>query len=282
LMVLATTFVLAYVPQRRLGLVSGIIFAGVAAGIAGSGTAVPFLLQLGVTSTWILFGIFSLLLTAVVWNGWPDNHQPVTPQLRFDFPKKSNSDVGLIFASLCVEYALAAMALVPHMVFIVDFVARGLGYGVTIGSLFWIVFGLSALCGSVLTGWLGDAMGFKLALRIVFALEIAAILVPSILQLPLPLLVSTILAGLFVTGSSTIVLGRIQEILRGADRAHTARAWRAATISFALGQGIAAYAFSWLFAATGSYPPLFALGTAALGLALIIDVITNSLRRSST
>lgn len=36
---------------------------------------------------------------------------------------------NLILASLYVEYALVAMALVPHMAFIVDFVARGLGQG---------------------------------------------------------------------------------------------------------------------------------------------------------
>jgi hypothetical protein len=54
--------------------------------------------------------------------------------------------------------------------------------------------------------------------------------------------------------------------------------WR--TIAFALGQAIAAYGFSALFAHTaGSYPLLFALAAAALLLALAVDLATATRRR---
>jgi predicted MFS family arabinose efflux permease len=281
MMVLATTVVLPHVPRQKAGLVSGVIFAGVALGIAGSGTAVPLLLHFGLTYTWIAFGVFSLVLTAIAWTGWPD-HEPASPIQSFgDFPTKTDPGTRLILTSLYIEYALAAMALVPHMVFIVDFVARGLAYGVAIGSLYWVVFGVSAISGSLMAGWLGDRIGFHLALRIVFAIETAAILIPSLLQFPLAVLLSTVLAGAFVTGSSTVVLGRIQQLLPGGHRTNRA-AWSVATVSFSLGQAVAAYVFSWLFAVTGSYATLFAWGAAALGLSLFIDAVANRRPRLST
>jgi len=52
------------------------------------------------------------------------------------------------------------------------------------------------------------------------------------------------------------------------------------TIAFALGQAVAAYGFSALFARTaGSYPLLFAVGATALLLALAIDLAAATRRR---
>jgi hypothetical protein len=51
------------------------------------------------------------------------------------------------------------------------------------------------------------------------------------------------------------------------------------TTAFALGQAGAAYGFSYIFAHTGGYRVLFALGAAALITALVIDV---SMARLST
>jgi Uncharacterised MFS-type transporter YbfB len=42
-------------------------------------------------------------------------------------------------------YALNGIGWMPHMVFLVDFVARGMGKGVQIGSEFWVVFGIAAI-----------------------------------------------------------------------------------------------------------------------------------------
>jgi len=280
LIVLAAAQVLPHVPVRKAGLAGGIIFAGVAVGIAGSGTVIPLLLRLGLTDTWLALGAISLVLTAIAWNGWPDDHHSLVPPRHTEFPRAASYGADPMLASLYAEYALVAMALVPHMVFIVDFVARGLGQGIEIGSLYWVAFGISAIGGSVLSGWLGDRIGFRLALRVMLAIQTVAVLMPALLQTSLPLIVSTVLAGSFVPGSSTLVLGCIQQRARTTGEVRHA-AWSIATVSFAIGQAVAAYTFSWLFAATGSYAVLFACGAAALGLALTIDLITTAMRSSS-
>jgi hypothetical protein len=43
------------------------------------------------------------------------------------------------------QYAFMAAGLVPAMVFLVDYVARGLGAGAQIGALVWVMYGLGQL-----------------------------------------------------------------------------------------------------------------------------------------
>jgi predicted MFS family arabinose efflux permease len=280
LITLAATQVLPHVPRQKAGLAAGIIFAGVAVGIAGSGTVVPLLLRLGLTKTLVALGALSLVLTVTAWNGWPGSDQAPLSERRAipQIPPVPRANSTL--ASLYIEYSLVAMALVPHMIFIVDFVARGLGQGIDIGSFYWVIFGISAIVGSLLAGWLGDRIGFRVALRLALAIEAVAVLMPAVLQMTLPLILSTVLVGAFVPGSSTLVLGCIQQHVRD-DASSRAAAWRIATVSFALGQAMAAYAFSWLFAVTGSYTLLFVCGAGVLALSLGIDVIWNPRPRYS-
>src|SRR5258707_13305044 len=69
---------------------------------------------------------------------------------------------------LSAEYGLNALALVPHMVFLVDFVARGLGQGISAGSQYWVFYGIGATVGPLLTGHLADRAGFGPARRSIF------------------------------------------------------------------------------------------------------------------
>ncbi len=63
------------------------------------------------------------------------------------------------FGALCVSYGLCAVGLSPHMVFLVDYVARGLHWGLDAGSLTWVLFGAGALCGPLALGRLADRIG---------------------------------------------------------------------------------------------------------------------------
>jgi MFS family permease len=123
LMALAAPVVLPHIQPSRRGLASGAIFTGVGLGIAASGTLVPFLMHAGLPQTWFGLGAVALLLTVISWGGWPreqlpEIHQPSAPP---------SSRSGLV--ALGVEYGLNAVGLVPHMIFLVDFVARGLDRG---------------------------------------------------------------------------------------------------------------------------------------------------------
>ncbi len=174
--------------------------------------------------------------------------------------------------ALYAEYALNAFGLVPHMVFLVDFIARGLGQGIDSGTRYWVLFGLGAMVGPMLAGALADRIGFGPALRLAFGIQAAAVLVPAISTGPAALGASSLIIGAFVPGIVPLVLGRMHELIPAGGSARQA-AWSGATTAFALGQATGAYGLSFLFARAGGYDRLFELGAAAIVFALLIDLI---------
>lgn len=267
LMVLGATSILPHVPLARRGLAGGIIFTGVGLGIVASGTLVPLLLRWGLVETWCGLGALSLLLTLLSWGGLPAATRHVAAPAD-SAPTRPRASLAL--KTLWLEYALNAVGVVPHMVFLVDFVARGLGQGLAAGAQCWIAFGVGATAGPVVAGSIADRIGFRAALRLALAIQILAVGLLAVSSDVASLLASSLIVGAAVPGIVSLVLGRIQELARG-DHARQA-AWSTATIAFAIGQAGAAYALSFLFEHSGSHALLFEIGAAALALALLLDL----------
>jgi len=271
LMVLAAPTILAHVAPSRRGFAGGAIFTGIGLGIAASGTIVPLLLRQGLTQTWLGLGVVSLLLSAVAWNGWPQQ-DPAAPAPAHSHTAHRAAHPAPALRALYVEYALNAAGLVPHMIFLVDFVARGLGKGVDAGAQYWVLYGLGAIVGPLLTGHLADRAGFGPALRVAYVMQIVAVALPVLGLGPAGLIVSSVVVGAFTPGIVPLVLGRVNELLVHHPSAQKA-AWSKATTSFAVLQAVAAYGLSFLFSASGgNYLMLFVIGAAALGIALAVDL----------
>jgi predicted MFS family arabinose efflux permease len=268
LMVLAAPTVLAHVAPSRRGFAGGAIFSGIGLGIAASGTIVPLLLRQGLTQTWIGLALVSLLLTLVAWNGWPAQDALLPAPVK----AHAKASAPLALRALFAEYALNAVGLVPHMIFLVDFVARGLGKGVDAGAEFWTLYGLGAIAGPLLAGHLADRTGFGPALRVAFLLQLIAVAIPAVTSNGGLLMVSSVVVGAFTPGIVPLVLGRVNELLAHHPAAQKG-AWSRATTGFAVLQALAAYGLSFLFSSSGGdYRMLFAIGAAALMLALAVDL----------
>jgi predicted MFS family arabinose efflux permease len=264
-MALAAPSVMPFIPPARRGIAGGAIFTGVGVGIAASGTLIPLLISWGVVEAWLGLGVLALVLTALAWGGWPSTEAAsaalVSPSGRSSFALRA----------LYLEYALNAIGLVPHMVFLVDFVARGLGQGLHSGAWYWVLFGAGALVGPLIGGHLGDRIGFRAALRCAFILQIATVALPLISVQPLALAVSSLIVGASVPGVVAVTLGRVRE-LSGGNAATQVAAWRWCTIAFAIGQAVAGYGFSYIFARIEhGYFVLFALAASAIVVGLVID-----------
>lgn len=274
LMVLAATTVLPHVAPSRRGLAGGVIFMGVGAGVAVSGTLVPLLLQQGLKQAWFGLGALSLLLTAIGWVGWPREAAADIPPAGHAHAPKLGS-----LRALYVEYGLNAAGWVPHMIFLVDFVARGMGEGIAVGAQYWVLFGIGATIGPIVAGHLADRIGFGAALRLGFLLETVAVAIPALGLGQAWLIASSIVVGAFVTGTVPLVLGRIGELLPH-HPAQQKAAWSLATIFFAMFQALAAYGLSFVFDHTGgNYQLLFFIGAIAMVLALTIDLVVAVLGR---
>ncbi len=279
LMVLAAPTVLPHVPHQRRGVASGAIFAGVGLGIAASGTLVPLLLRQGLALTWCGLGALSLLLTLVAWGGWPSGHpRPTSGQAnRIHTPQPT-----VRLRALYLQYGLNAVGLVPHMLFLVDYVARGLGEGLDSGAQYWVLFGLGAVVGPVLSGHLADRTGFGPALRLAFFIETVCVALPALGTGTLGLLISSFVIGAFTPGIVPLALGRVHELLPHHPKDQTA-AWSTATTAFALFQAAAAYGLTFVFTRSdGNYHLIFMIGAfafiAGLGTDLIVGVSVSRRR----
>ncbi len=268
-MVLAAPAILPHVAPSRRGLVGGAIFMGVGFGIAASGTLVPLLLRQGLQQAWIGLGVAALALTLVGWNGWP---------------KAASAPAGAVSARprpvhvrqlqvLYTGYGLNAFGLVPHMIFLVEFVDRGLGQGLAAGAEYWVLFGLGAVVGPLITGHVADRIGFRAALRLAYLVEAAFVALPALYASPAAMVASSLVVGAATPGIVPLALGRTHEVLHRHPAAQK-RAWSAATTSFAVMQAVGAYGLSFVFVRFGGdYRLLFGLGSAALMLALVIDLL---------
>jgi predicted MFS family arabinose efflux permease len=278
---------------------------GVGVGVAASGTLVPLLLRQSLQDTWLGLGVLSLILTAIAWTGWParvpgegaavpttEGHKaaPSATQRESGHAPPAHSQSAHphqhrapripSLRALYIEYALNAAGWVPHMIFLVDFVARGLGQGLQAGAEYWVLFGIGATVGPVLAGVLADRTGFGRALRLAFTLQACGVAIPALGLGSAWLMASSVVVGAFVTGTVPLVLGRVHELLAH-HPAHRNPAWRTATVAFALFQAVAAYGLSFVFTQSGgNYTLLFVIGTVAMVLALLIDLVAN--RRRAT
>jgi predicted MFS family arabinose efflux permease len=267
LMVLAAPTVLPLVRPSRRGLAGGVVFMGVGVGVVLSGTLVPLMLRESLQDAWLGLAVLSLALTAIAWRGWPD--RVPTAEMPAAQPHRAPHTGSL--RALYMEYALNAAGWVPHMIFLVDFVAHGLGLGLQAGARYWVLFGIGATIGPVISGVLADRVGFGRALRMAFLFQACGVAIPAVQAGSWWLAVSSVVVGAFVTGTVPLVLGRVHELLAHYPARRNA-AWRTATVAFALFQAAAAYGMSFVFSQSGGdYRLLFAMGTAAMVLALLID-----------
>ncbi|MCU0888308.1 MAG: MFS transporter [Rubritepida sp.] len=258
LMSLAGPAVQRAVPPGLRGRAAGVVVAGVGGGIALGATAVPLLLTLGVSGTWL--GLAAL--TGLIW---------LAAQRRFPADAGGGPPRGAppLLPWLLLAYALSGAGMVPHMIYLSDLAARGLGLGLLAGSLAWLAFGTGALAGTLLGGRVADRLGGARATRIWLGVQVAALLV-ALLAEGVWVGLAAVLGGFAGVGVSAVTLAWAREVAGEAAGA----LWVRCTIVYSIGQAAAAFAMAAIFGATGeSHAAVFALGLAlsagALGFAFI-------------
>jgi predicted MFS family arabinose efflux permease len=170
-----------------------------------------------------------------------------------------------------LQYAANALGLVPAMVLLVDYVARGLGQGAAVGAGYWVLYGIAAIAGPLVSSWLGGRIGFGNGYRIAMVLQGLAVGLLAVSHHTAALWVATIVLGAFTPGIVPRVLGRVQELLPHDPTAQRA-AWSRATASFALFQAVGGYGYAWLFSHTHeNYALIFACGAVAMAVAFVAD-----------
>ena len=266
LMALAGPAVLVYVAEKRRPAIGETLLYGITVGIIFAGALMPILLADSVELAWIVLGALALLTTAVTWGLWPPPPPSAPP-----VPPGERPPEGRL---LPLQYGLVSIGVVPQMVFLVDYIARDVGLGVTDASHYLLVYGLGSLVGPVLYTFVTGRIGLRATLRAGIVVQLASCVLLLAGESTAFLAAASFLAGLGMPGLVAAFLLRSQQISRGNVDAHRAL-WGATTAAFAVGQAIAAFGTSFLLDRFGEgglgYPLLFAAGSASLAAAFLLD-----------
>jgi MFS family permease len=272
-MVLVAATVMPHVPGDRRGLASGALFLGLGLGIAGSGTVIPLLLNLGLSETWIGLGVLSAVLTAATWTAWPSAHAHAAVMHAHQQSAIPHRPAGAQVHVLYTQYAVVAFGIVPTMVFLVDYIARGLGAGTHIGALYWVLYGVGAIAGPPLYGWLADRLGGARSMRFVMLAQGMFALLLAMSGNRVAIGVLAVMIGSFPPGIVPMMLARVHEVFPG-NHAGQNVAWSRLTIVFAAFQAAAGYICSSIFNGSGgSHRTLFAISAAAFFVCVVADLI---------
>jgi len=258
LMVLAGPAVQGVVAPASRGLAAGVMFAGVGLGIAASATIVPALLPVGLPAAWLTLAAVASALAVLSWPRWPD----VAPPPRLRLPRLRGGPTGRLVAA----YALGGVAATPHMAWLPDFIARGLGQGTGAGSAYWLLYGVAAACGPALAGRIADRIGVARAYFAGTVAQAVGVGLPLVSQHMPALVLSTALGGSTTVGLTALALTRALELAGAASPG----IWRISTVGWAAAQTITGFILAWLYTASGSHLPLFGVGLVAALAAVLL------------
>ena len=162
---------------------------------------------------------------------------------------------------LLAAYACDALGFIPHTVFWVDYIARGLDRGLAVGGGFWTIFGIAAALGPFLAGTVADRAGLGRTFAGAMALKAFGVALPLLLSGSAGLFLSSAIVGALISGTTTLCSAWVAELF-GLALHRPVGGWM--TSAFAVAQAGGAWAMSYLFASLGRHEPLFVIGATAL------------------
>jgi MFS family permease len=274
MMVLGTSLVVAAAPPGYVGRVGGVVFIGPGLGIAISGVFVPLFLGLGIAEAWLGMAGLALLGSLVAWRGWPAEHPRPTPGDApavpiGTTPAAASHTPRAVIAAHVVSFFLFGIALMPHSIFWVDFVARGLGHGITIGGLFWAIAGGAALLGPMAYGLLAERIGFAAGLVLTNLILSVGLALPVYWTGFGALTASSVIFGSLVAGLASLMSGRCRELVPAGE---LPRLWGIMTVAVSAGQAVGGAFQAYLFEIADSYDPVFASGAIAQVIAALLCI----------
>jgi MFS family permease len=278
LMVLAPSVLLIRTTPAERGRAGGLIYTGVGFGTVLGGQLVAPLGAQGVAWAWGALALVAALVAAAAWRAWPREEigSPRLPALRAGALRGGALRLDWRVLCLVLAFGMEGGGFVPHTIFWVDFIVRELGFGAAAGSLSWLVFGLGALTGPLVAGFIGDRIGLAVAVMLLFAVKALAVVMPVLSVATPALLVSSWLVGALSPGLTSILSARLSMLLAPAQQAPT---WAIATLLFSLAQAGSAYGLAFMFTQTGSYRPLYAVGGGLEALGTLFAILSFAASR---
>lgn len=259
IMVLSLSLVAATAPARWRTVAASFVFAGVGMAILLAGILVPILLANGLRAAWLGLAAFGLVAMALAIWGWSSAPTASAPARTVE-AGSDESPWTWPLRLLLAGYFFFSFALVPHSLYWVDYIARGLGLGMSRGGFHWGLVGIASMIGP----WILAAIGLRLATAV--SLPVTYIFVGLGIGAPLlstaePVLIaSSVLFGA-QPGLATLMAARVRDL---ASAENMPRLMRAMVLASAIGSLVAGAVLPQLYEITHSHVLLFAVGGASM------------------
>lgn len=279
LMVVGPANALSKTPIERRAGVGAFIFTGIGIGVVLSSSIVPLLMQISLSATWLTLGGTSLLIGFLCDKATVKLcHKPVAA-VAVKNVKGSFTNSSLLVFIVMFAYALDAIGFIPHTLFWVDYLAREQKLGIQAASAQWTIFGIGAICGPLIAGFIAHRIGWHYGLILAFSIKAIAVAIPILSITLVNQTLSSFIVGAMVPGIVVLTSGRIAELIGSAEHK---RFWGMATLVFAISQALSGYAMSAMYESWQSYYPLFYIASLALISGSILILCSGQIQKYDT
>lgn len=268
LIVLTPSAILKNIPVTFRGRASGLIFSGIGAGIIISGFCLPYIaMNMNVSAAW-LAGCMIAIFTAFI--SWPSISKQ-TPSTNL-ITSSEKPDHSRAFLLLNIAYGLFAIGVIPHTLFLVDYVHQELGFNQVTSGLFWVLYGIGAVIGPFFAGFITDEIGIYKSLIGAYVISCIGIVLVLYNHITILYILSAFSMGLILPTIVGLTSARILEIV--GTESHP-QFWGKATLYFAISQVVGAYIMSSILHLGYDYTVCFSISAIALIFSLIIVIFAK-------
>ncbi|WP_432725009.1 YbfB/YjiJ family MFS transporter [Staphylococcus equorum] len=251
--VLASNVALEALRAANKGRISGMLYSGVGLGIFTSSIFIfLFTTENNWKITWILLGVFALVMGSFVFFGMHQNsnveNEAQTLNEKEDKPKvKLNKKFiwGFSIAYFCegAGYIITGTFLVAIVKSIPEFADYA--------ALSWMFVGLGAIPSTILWSMMAEKLGYSKATNLAFILQIIAVILPVFSESITSLVISSILFGATFLGLTTLFMSKAQTLMFQSNSKINLVA--SLTVIYSLGQMIAPALSGVLIGESGNY-----------------------------
>ncbi|MGP5095214.1 MFS transporter [Staphylococcus equorum subsp. linens] len=251
--VLASNVALEALRAANKGRISGMLYSGVGLGIFTISIFIfLFTTENNWKITWILLGVFALVMGSFVFFGMRQNsnveNETQTLNEKEDKPKvKLNKKFiwGFSIAYFCegAGYIITGTFLVAIVKSIPEFADYA--------ALSWMFVGLGAIPSTILWSMMAEKLGYSKATNLAFILQIIAVILPVFSESITSLVISSILFGATFLGLTTLFMSKAQTLMFQSNSKINLVA--SLTVIYSLGQMIAPALSGVLIGESGNY-----------------------------
>ncbi|MDT3983004.1 YbfB/YjiJ family MFS transporter, partial [Staphylococcus ureilyticus] len=266
--VLASNVALEALKMVRKERISGLLYSGVGLGIFSSSIFIFLFTSVNTwKTTWVLLGIFSLIMAIFIIFGMRENdrtdhesHKTNESQSNVSSKLKKKFIWGFSIAYFCegAGYIITGtflVAIVKSIPSLSDYAA-----------LSWMFVGLGAIPSTILWSILADMLGHGKATYLAFILQIISVTLPILSESMLSLILSSLLFGSTFLGLTTLFMSKAQALMYQNNSKLNLVA--ILTVIYSLGQMIAPALSGLLIGSAGNFNAalIFAAAILCVGL----------------